>query len=58
MVGHVFFDQAFSHAFGELLKQEYPKEETKAKLWEKVYVEHMDQFTMYAYVFQGHHQRI
>lgn len=51
MVGHVFFDQAFSHDFGELLKQEYPKEETKSKLWEKVYVEHMDQFTMYAEVY-------
>lgn len=51
MVGHVFFDRTFSHDFSELLKQEYPKEETKAKLWEKVYVEHMNQFEMYAEVY-------
>lgn len=48
MVGHVYFDSTFSKNFSDLLVKEYEKEETKTKLWEKVYVEHLDDFCMYA----------
>lgn len=48
MLGHVFFDKDFSARFKALLQVEYAKAETKTKLWEKVYVEHLDEFVMYA----------
>ncbi|QIK70048.1 phosphotransferase [Erysipelothrix sp. HDW6C] len=48
MVGHVYYDREFSKGFATLLTKEFEKLETKTKLWEKVYVEHLDQFTMYA----------
>lgn len=48
MVGHVFYDDKFSETFKNLLISEYEKEETRYKLWEKVYVENMEQFKMYA----------
>ena len=48
MIGHVFYDQEFSDKFKALLVEEYKKEETKQKLWEKVYLENMKDFTLYA----------
>lgn len=48
MVGHVFFDKEFSNTYKELLVKEYEHPETKNKLWEKVYVENLNMFTMYA----------
>lgn len=51
MIGHVFFDQEFSNDFKKFLKTEYEKEETKSKLWEKLYVENLEDFVMYAKEF-------
>lgn len=51
MIGNVFFDQEFSTKFKDVLVKEYEKEETKTKLWEKLYVENLDKFTMYARVY-------
>ncbi|MDE6578587.1 MAG: NTP transferase domain-containing protein [Muribaculaceae bacterium] len=37
MVGHVYFDSAFSKAFSRLLSDEYSKEETRLEYWEDIY---------------------
>lgn len=41
MVGHVFFNKAFSNRFREIFKQEYAKEETRHGYWEDVYIKHI-----------------
>jgi CTP:phosphocholine cytidylyltransferase-like protein len=46
MLGHVFWDENFSKHFIEVLEKEYDLEETKDKLWEDIYIEHIDEFKM------------
>mgnify|MGYP001091398389 CR=1 FL=1 len=46
MIGHVFWTEEFSKKFVRILEEEYPKEETKSKLWEAIYVEHMDELKL------------
>ncbi len=46
MLGHVFWDENFSKHFIEILEKEYDLEETKDKLWEDIYIEHIDEFKM------------
>lgn len=41
MMGHCFFDSDFSKKFLEILNREYDKEETKDKLWEQIFIEHI-----------------
>lgn len=44
MIGHVFFDRAFSAHFREILEAEYDLPQTRDKLWEDLYVEHIKEF--------------
>ena len=46
MLGHVFWTEKFSERFISILEQEYDKEETKDKLWESIYIEHIDELPM------------
>lgn len=46
MLGHVFWSEAFSKKYLTILEQEYCKEGTKDKLWEKIYIEHIDELPM------------
>ena len=46
MLGHVFWSEAFSKKFLSILQQEYTKRETKDKLWENIYIEHIHELPM------------
>lgn len=46
MLGHVFFDNAFSKHMVEILEMEYDKPETEDKLWEELFIDHIDEFDM------------
>lgn len=46
MLGHVYFDRAFSQRFARILEQEYALPETKDKLWEELYIEHIKELDM------------
>lgn len=46
MIGHVYFDRAFSDHFVEVLEEEYDLPATAPKLWEQIYVDHIDEFDM------------
>ncbi len=46
MVGHVYFDRAFSKTFVEILNEEYDLPETADKLWEDIYLDHIDELEM------------
>ncbi len=46
MLGHAYFDRAFSARFCEILEKEHDCPETADKLWEDLYMEHIDEFDM------------
>lgn len=46
MIGHAYFDRAFSARFREVLEAEYDLPETAGKLWEDLYAEHICEFDM------------
>lgn len=46
MLGHVFFDEAFSEHFRSILEQEYFRPETAGKLWEAIFAEHLPELRM------------
>ena len=46
MLGHVYFDRAFSQKFVEILEAEYDRPETTDKLWEDLYIEHIKELDM------------
>lgn len=46
MLGHVYFDHAFSQHMVEVLEAEYDKPETVDKLWEDLFIEHLSDFDM------------
>lgn len=46
MLGHVYFDEAFSKAFVSILESEYDRPETTDKLWEDLYIEHIKELDM------------
>ncbi|BDR55409.1 choline kinase [Bombiscardovia apis] len=46
MLGHVYFDSAFSRKFVSILGDEYDLPETADKLWESIYIEHVNEFEM------------
>ena len=46
MLGHVYFDKAFSKAFVSILENEYNRPETTDKLWENLYIEHIKELDM------------
>ena len=46
MLGHTFWDEAYSKKFVEILDQEYDAPETADKLWEDIYIEHISELKM------------
>ena len=42
MLGHTFWSREFSSSFLSILEKEYNNKETAGKLWEKIYMEHLD----------------
>lgn len=46
MIGHVFWDEEFSEKFIRILNQEYELPETADKLWENIYIEHLDELKL------------
>ena len=46
MIGHAYFDRAFSARFREILEAEYDLPQTRDKLWEDLYVEHVKELDM------------
>ena len=46
MMGHVFFSEKFSEKFVEILCREYEWEKTKDKLWENIYIDHIQELPM------------
>ena len=46
MLGHVFWDEAFSTKFIEILEESYSDAEIVDKLWEDIYIEHIEDFQM------------
>jgi CTP:phosphocholine cytidylyltransferase-like protein/thiamine kinase-like enzyme len=41
MLGEAYFDRAFSRRFAEVLDEVYDRPETKPKLWEEIYADHI-----------------
>ncbi|WP_253904813.1 phosphotransferase [Adlercreutzia sp. ZJ473] len=46
MIGHVYFDRAFSRRFVEILDAEYDLPQTAGKLWEELYLDHVKELDM------------
>ena len=46
MLGHTFWSAAFSREFLRILEEEYELPETADKLWEKIYMAHLDRLRM------------
>lgn len=46
MLGHVYFDRAFSNRFVQILEDEYELPETTDKLWEELFIDHIKELNM------------
>ena len=46
MMGHVFWSHQFSRQFLHILREEYEKPETRGKLWENIFAEHLTELPM------------
>lgn len=46
MMGHVYFDRAFSETFRRVLEEDYSKPETAPKLREDIYIDHIKELRM------------
>ncbi|WP_122821074.1 NTP transferase domain-containing protein [Varibaculum vaginae] len=46
MLGHVYFDREFSRKFVKILENVYHLSETVPKLWEQIYVDHLNTLPM------------
>lgn len=46
MMGHAYFDQAFSGRFVAILQAEYDRPETREKLWEQLFIDHIRELDM------------
>ncbi len=46
MLGHTFWNETFSRCFVEIMDAIYHLPETKDMLWERIYMEHLDQLKM------------
>ena len=46
MLGHVFWSESFSRSFLHILEDEYEWPETSDKLWETIYIEHINELPM------------
>lgn len=46
MMGHVFWSETFSKKFLSILESEYERHDTADKLWETIFIEHMNELPM------------
>lgn len=46
MLGHVYWDRAFSQTFGRILDAEYDDPACAPRLWEEIYAAHIDELPM------------
>lgn len=53
MLGHAYFDRAFSDRFVKILEDEYDLPETASKLWEQIYADHVGAFDMEVRRYHG-----
>lgn len=53
MLGYAYFDKAFSKQFTKILEAEYALPETADKLWEQIFVEHINELPMYVIKHNG-----
>lgn len=53
MIGHAYFDRDFSEKFRRILVDEYDLPQTADKLWEELYIDHIDDLPMAARTY-GH----
>lgn len=53
MLGHVYFDRAFSDKFRQILLREYENPVTKEQLWENLYMRYIDQLDLYIKKYSG-----
>lgn len=47
MLGHAFWTENFSKEFIDILLKEYNQPGTRGKLWEKIYMDHIEELEMY-----------
>lgn len=47
MLGHVYWNRTFSKRFLEILESEYDLPQTRDLLWEKIYMNHLDELSLY-----------
>lgn len=47
MIGHAYFDRQFSNTFGIILETEYDLPQTRDKLWEDIFIEHIHELEMF-----------
>ncbi len=47
MFGQAYFDREFSKRFVKILNEVYDRPETKSKLWEEIYADHIKELDMY-----------
>ena len=52
MLGHVYFDRAFSKKFVRILENELNIEAFKEQLWEEYYYRHLDELKLEALIIQ------
>lgn len=46
MIGHAYFDRAFSERFSTILRAEYNNPDMSDKLWEQIFMDHVHDFDM------------
>lgn len=47
MLGHVLWDETFTSKFLSILSKEYALPQTRELLWEKIYMKHLDELSLY-----------
>lgn len=48
MIGHAYFDREFSDKFRQILVDEYDLPQTADKLWEELYIDHINELSLMA----------
>ncbi|MDH6366301.1 MULTISPECIES: NTP transferase domain-containing protein [unclassified Breznakia] len=51
MMGHVFFSEPFAETFKRILERECDNPESYGKLWEQLYIEHINELKMKARIY-------
>lgn len=51
MIGHAYFDRQFSNTFGIILETEYDLPQTRDKLWEDIFIEHIHELEMFVHKY-------